>query len=197
VNGFASMAHGPDAATPVFNANFYIVAATVIPVLWLALTIQGSIFDRALRAYHVAARQGLFPEPGQRAPAPLALAFATVVRMILTILTISGILGEILAIYALYQQQANSSTRQLVLQSAIILTAATIAGPTIANAIAYGAARKPPTPRRTRPRPKRRSPARPLTPKWAKQPRPETVGMSQTADRSPECQRPARASWQP
>jgi hypothetical protein len=32
-----------------FNADFYVTAATLIPVLYLALAVQGSTFDAVLR----------------------------------------------------------------------------------------------------------------------------------------------------
>src|SRR5262245_12931129 len=63
-----SLALAAHAAAPPFNANFYIVAATVIPVLFLALTFQGTtIFERTVRAFLSALRTSLDPDPHQRA----------------------------------------------------------------------------------------------------------------------------------
>jgi hypothetical protein len=39
-----------------FNANFYVVAATIIPVFYLALTIQGRTFELLLQSAWVPLR---------------------------------------------------------------------------------------------------------------------------------------------
>ena len=44
-------------AAPAFNADFYTVAATVIPVLFLAIAVQGHIYDDLITAAKNAASQ--------------------------------------------------------------------------------------------------------------------------------------------
>jgi hypothetical protein len=39
-------------AAPAFNADFYTVAATIIPVLFLALVVQGPAYEQLLRFMH-------------------------------------------------------------------------------------------------------------------------------------------------
>ena len=57
------------AAAP-FNANFFIVAATVIPVLFLAIAVQGRTYESLLKAFSDANRVWLTPGPWIRAPPP-------------------------------------------------------------------------------------------------------------------------------
>jgi hypothetical protein len=51
-----SLGLAADAAAPPFNANFYIVAATVIPVLFIAIIVQGGGYQEMLRTSLSAAR---------------------------------------------------------------------------------------------------------------------------------------------
>jgi hypothetical protein len=55
----AALAHAP-AAVP-FNANFYITAATVIPVLFLAIAVQGRTYENLLKAFSDAFRRWMTP----------------------------------------------------------------------------------------------------------------------------------------
>ena len=93
-----ALAQGHPAAP--FNADFYSVAATVIPVLFLALTFQGSAF-RQLRA--------LFG-PGTPYIAGLVLA--------------AGLWGELYAILALYDKIASRGNAELVFIATFILVVA-------------------------------------------------------------------------
>jgi hypothetical protein len=56
------------AAAPAFNADFYMTAATVIPVLFLAIAVQGSTYTDILRIAHDAGdRTGPYaPTSGSR-----------------------------------------------------------------------------------------------------------------------------------
>jgi hypothetical protein len=88
---------------PAFNTGFYAAAATIIPVLFLALTLQGTAYQqlKALKA--------------ETAP-----YFAGVVIG-------AGLAGEILAIVALYRQAVWYETASGVLIATIILMAAVAA----------------------------------------------------------------------
>jgi hypothetical protein len=46
----AFLADGAHAATPAFNGLFYATVATIIPVLYLAVAIQGTAYQNLLRS---------------------------------------------------------------------------------------------------------------------------------------------------
>ena len=93
------------AAQPGFNRDFYAAAATIIPVLFLAVTIQGRAFEQLS-----ALNQKVLPW------------FAAIVFG-------SGCIGELYAITALYRQAASTRTSETVLGATIILiVAVTLAG---------------------------------------------------------------------
>jgi len=51
MTSLASLAHGARAATPAFNGLFYATAATIIPVLFLAIAVQGPLYGDLLKAF--------------------------------------------------------------------------------------------------------------------------------------------------
>jgi hypothetical protein len=133
-----------------FNADFYVTAATVIPVLFLALAVQGSIFDGVLRwLYRVTVRipgilarridhptlVRLFKIPKIiptrtthlsrriRAAGALMKVLASTVVSLLTLSLIGSLIGEVLAILALYDRQSSPWRAYVVLISVIILAA--------------------------------------------------------------------------
>jgi hypothetical protein len=122
-----------------FNADFYTTAATVIPVLYLAIAVQGSTFDAVLRwLYRVGARSNgivsRLTEPGRRlawlrkirrnlgmrvASFVVTLLAFTVV-LLMAIVLIGSLAGEAIAILALYHRQS-SSWQALCVISVIVL----------------------------------------------------------------------------
>lgn len=50
MSSFALLAHGARAAALAFNTAFYATAATIIPVLFLAIAVQGRAFQEMLKA---------------------------------------------------------------------------------------------------------------------------------------------------
>ncbi len=94
------------AAAPPFNGLFYATAATVIPVLFLAVTIQGRIYQDLVNAA-AAARRQMQPATGLRrtiaGTASLALLYLALLYIAATIVTY-GVASEIVAVVALYQQ---------------------------------------------------------------------------------------------
>lgn len=120
----------PTPASTGFDSDFYVAAATIIPVLFIALAVQVPLFVRVFVGYQGFARIHL----GERTISVLdrgGLVYKAIFRVsswllvfLLIPIVVAGGLGELLAFYALYQQQAQSSTRQLV----FLLTAVLIFG---------------------------------------------------------------------
>ena len=124
-----------------FNADFYVTAATMIPVLYLALAVQGSTLNAALTwlyeakasKRHTAERVAELNEEINRtygtgagsitATSPPVITVAFLVVLALGVSLIFSVVGEFTAIRLLYYRQASSWQGQLVLYSAIILTA--------------------------------------------------------------------------
>jgi uncharacterized sodium:solute symporter family permease YidK len=100
-----------------FNTGFYATAATVIPVLYLALSLQGSTFD-AMSSW-----LGKFSIKnfGRSKDAERRYWSAFFVITVTVCLLIQSFFGEISAIDALYSRQSSASTSRFVLISLIIL----------------------------------------------------------------------------
>lgn len=124
-----------------FNADFYATAATVIPVLYLAIAVQGSTFDATLRwLYGVVVRRGgivaRLTVPGGRfawlrkIPRNLGIRItriaitllASTIVLFMAVALIGSLVGEAIAILALYHRQS-SSWQALCVISVIILAA--------------------------------------------------------------------------
>ena len=146
-------AHGPPPLTPAAMA-FYATVATFIPVLYVALAVQGnasqSIFGAAravmkpiirslIRNFfrHVATER---PQKKteiirQRTVIIRQIIFITAaawtIPLAAVLIIIAGALGETLAVYALYQGQDTLFTRTIVLVTAIFLISAVAAGPAV------------------------------------------------------------------
>lgn len=106
-----ALAHG---AAPAFNADFYTVAATVIPVLFLALAVQGSVYGDLLKTFARGMREMFSANDQAQTPARTLRVvvrravpgFVTVIPMMLaTLIILFGIFGEILALLALYSRR--------------------------------------------------------------------------------------------
>lgn len=105
-----------------FNSDFYITAATIIPVLYLALTLQSSTFDMVLEWWG----KLLTRRSGRSRKVERRFWIALLVAIVGLSLLIEGLFGEIYAVQALYSRQSNIGTTQFILVSVIILTLAVI-----------------------------------------------------------------------
>jgi hypothetical protein len=123
-----------------FNSNFYITAATVIPVLYLALIVQANAvrdlltrLDRAMQAKTKAQSQGSIIS------VLIILGFiaASAIWLASTVILILGIGGEVAAILVLYRQSDSDSVRNFVLVSTILLMVITTAGPALTISCAF------------------------------------------------------------
>lgn len=131
-----------------FNGLFYATAATAIPVLFLAIAVQGTTYENLLAS---SARMAgpllrnlwrLINDPGPRlrdlAAALLYVGIASPVLSLLALLPaaiaaavlLSGFSGEAEALIALYHQRSPTGPIS-VLTAALILTAGVAAGPAL------------------------------------------------------------------
>jgi hypothetical protein len=109
---------------------FYATAATVIPVLFLALAVQGRGYENLMKTFNAMDQRSNRDIPRGQTAAAAAVAVALVA--IAPVILVLAVLSEILAVYALYQQQAVSTTSQTVLIGVIVLVIATAASPALA-----------------------------------------------------------------
>jgi hypothetical protein len=122
------LVHGANVTAPPFNATFFATAATIIPVFFLALAVQGRGFEHILRAATT--------EPDQAAALKLRnplLLFPP--RLLLTaafVIVTAGVVGEGGAMTVLYEGHASSADGITVLVSTLILLLAVVTGPLLA-----------------------------------------------------------------
>jgi hypothetical protein len=124
------------AAAQPFNADFYVAAATVIPVLFLAAAITGKAYPFLARVAVVLRQQADEP-PRAMNLADVAKWLGALLGSWLSVLAIvySGA-GEILALDVLYRRHATPPAGPAVLWSVIVLTAAVVAEPLITLTLA-------------------------------------------------------------
>ena len=124
-----ALAHGH--AAPAFNGLFYATVALILPVLFLALAVQGTMFEdlvkiaaRRAQAYKATIRD----EAAQRKLSARTLLGVTFLAgtpgAVAVAILLYGTLGEILAVIALYQQRAAGPTGLIVLLATIFLVIA-------------------------------------------------------------------------
>jgi hypothetical protein len=129
-----------------FQPDFYVTCASVIPVLFLAVAVEGRAYrwalstsERAERYSNTSVRIALGLEPAVRrerrwpgARESLADAAAEVLVLIALLIVLAGGLGEGLALAVLYQKSETPGDRVIVLSATLVLVAAVIAGPAVA-----------------------------------------------------------------
>lgn len=96
------------AAAKPFNADFYATAATVIPVLFLALMFPGAPVNRVLVATRRWRTKGEAKAMGRRANVGFFLVGAAE-QAVLILLVVFGSFGELCAIVALYNRHATTA----------------------------------------------------------------------------------------
>ena len=129
MTSLASAARSVPALSPSFNANFYIAAATVIPVLFVAVAVQGRAYGSLMTAFSDAFRRWMVPGQWARS---LPAAVIAVTASAAAIAMLYSAVAEVLAIYALYQQQARSATAQNVFLAVTFMVIMTAAAPGLA-----------------------------------------------------------------
>jgi hypothetical protein len=127
MSSLASQAHAAAATTLTPSViAFYATVATIVPVLFIALAVQGTAYQHMLRTAITAAQDYVSGEaPWGRAQrsVPALLQLTGIVILI------AGFAGELFAVLALYDGSDNSANRLIVLVATIILLLAVAAVP--------------------------------------------------------------------
>jgi hypothetical protein len=139
-HSLALLAHGARTPAPAFNSTFYATAATIIPVLFLAIAVQGHMYENLMKAASDAIETG-YRQARLWRRSPSSVRTRQVIGPFLTpylaigvavVILIFGVSGEILALTSLYLQRPADGSPQSVLTAAAILTVATAAVPALA-----------------------------------------------------------------
>jgi hypothetical protein len=120
MTSLVTLAYAARPTTPPFNHDFYVTAATVIPVLFLAINVQ-PIFQLVSS---FAARRIKRKLPGAD-----NMIVITVVAMAVYACLALGVVGELVAIAALGKQTAPKGNQSLLTTTIVLLTFAAAAGP--------------------------------------------------------------------
>jgi len=128
MTSLALLAHTAHTAAPGFNTAFYATTATVIPVLFLAIAVQGRTYEDLLKAagdtYERGLRRQHLRQPHRasaRPPVPLLATWALLSTAL--IIMCFAVLAEITALICLYQQSPTADPGT-VITAAILLTIA-------------------------------------------------------------------------
>jgi hypothetical protein len=128
MTSLASLTHAT--AAPAFNGLFYATAATIIPVFFLAITVQARGHENLLTNLASQYERLKSDKPDKSSPKGCIALIVFIALWVAAIgMLLYGIGGEILAIYALYQRQAESSTGSSVFTGVILMFSLTAAGP--------------------------------------------------------------------
>ncbi len=114
--------------TPAIIA-FYATAATVIPVLFLAIAVQGDTYNGLLRAADTATRRVARTRGAPLRQRAIVSLTALVPLLIGELIVGTGALGEIWAISTLYHQKDSPLERGIVFGATSFLILALFAGP--------------------------------------------------------------------
>lgn len=101
--------------------DFYVTCATVIPVLFLAIVVQGGTYESMLKA----ALDGAHKQPQRSRDGAAAVLLPTVAYLT----SAAALGGEAIALFVLYRGAEPQAARTLVLITTLILLAVTGAGP--------------------------------------------------------------------
>ena len=135
MSSLPSLADGARAAAQPFNGLFYATAATIIPVLFLAIAVQGPLYGDLLRAFDAALRR-LREHRAGSSPRRLVLrlwiasVLASSAAVAILIVTVGG---EIEALVSLSVERAYGDPHAAI-AAAVLLTAAAAIGPALAFA---------------------------------------------------------------
>jgi hypothetical protein len=108
-----------------FNADFFVAAATVIPVLFLALTLQGNTYEEILTYWQKKVKETA--ENNRKLANIINWLIYTTAGFVLA----CGFIGEVYAMISLYYERSSSDRKQFVIFSVVLLLAVTVFGPAI------------------------------------------------------------------
>lgn len=118
-----------------FNADFYLTAATVIPILYLALTLQGQTYETMVRRALTDWRVVLSLPRGELSWRRYLWRWWWHYVLFLSptlagsAILIAGVVGEWRAILALYNRSVSQGTSSVVLLALLVLVIAVTAFP--------------------------------------------------------------------
>jgi hypothetical protein len=133
MSSLASLAHEAHTVAPAFNGLFYATAATIIPVLFLAIAVQGPLYGDLLKASGATLRRFREHKAGA-SPRRLVLrlwigsVLASSAAVAILIVTVGG---EIEALLSLNAERAYGDPHAAI-AAAVLLTAAAAIGPALA-----------------------------------------------------------------
>jgi hypothetical protein len=133
MSSLASLAHEARTVAPAFNGLFYATAATIIPVLFLAIAVQGPLYGDLLKASGATLRRFREHKAGA-SPRRLVLrlwigsVLASSAAVAILIVTVGG---EIEALLSLNAERAYGDPHAAI-AAAVLLTAAAAIGPALA-----------------------------------------------------------------
>jgi hypothetical protein len=173
LTAMTSLALAHSHTAPAFNADFYTVGATVIPVLYLAIAVQGRVYYEIVRVATTLARDAFESRfliaPWEDPPPGVLVAGSYVIAFIALSAVIWGVVGEIQSLIDLLDRR-NVASPYSVLTALIALTVMA-ALPSVMALFSYLNDTKTP-PARPKPPPAPQHQARPTPerPKWARHP---------------------------
>lgn len=109
-----------------FSPDFYVVCATIIPVLFLAAAVQGNVYKSVLDAAMRTAQTRVSDSWLRQL---WALVLSRTFQLTGYAIWISGAMGEFLALVDLYQGHEDRVSRIMVFLGTILLVFAVAAGP--------------------------------------------------------------------
>jgi hypothetical protein len=124
MRSLVSLAHGAigELIAP-FNANFYIGVSTIIPILFLALAVQGTQYEDAIRTRITVLRASRH-DRWLRKIAVLVMGYLFVIAVL-----VAGFSGEAVAINALYYSRDDTIQRGWARLATLFLLLAVVARP--------------------------------------------------------------------
>ncbi len=107
--------------TKTFPADFYVACATIIPVLFIAIAVQGNMIDEMMR---------VTLKTAGKTPGRLGDSFVSVLLPVAAWVALAaGVIGEWGALGSLFSQSDSLTTRRLVMGMTLYLVAVAAAGP--------------------------------------------------------------------
>jgi hypothetical protein len=145
MTSLAALAHTAPAAAP-FNGLFYATVATIIPVLFLAIAVQGRAYDNLLQTLITAANDSRRDKNPGAWKLTASVGAATALVSAAVLILICGAAGELVATLALARQHAGGVEADFAVSAVLFLTAATAAGPAVALSRSWASAARLMTP---------------------------------------------------
>jgi hypothetical protein len=139
MNSLMSSVQVEPATAPPFNDMFYAAVVTVIPVLFLAIAVQGNLYTDLLKFGHEAAWQSPDRPLLNRIANSLAGGGA---RMVAMAILVYGVIGEVSGLLALYWRRQPAWLYSPI-GAAVFLTVVAASGPIAAGVRSLQAPRQP------------------------------------------------------